>query len=454
LKDKKLHVEGHCAIEGASTYVSFHKSFQRKVRQLTLETEYGQKLLEGLGFDLKEKIPEGDVKISFVHTENPGDFQQILLNADFVNAAVNIPFLGIEKPLKKKGKFSGVFEKKGQDAWDIKEVLLDLGKHAHIQGQGTYGGGLEFLELQGKPAGVHNGKLTVRLGPQGYHVTVDAQVIDAFSLLQGWGEDAGMGRNDLPPTPVHLSISSDSLKISETLVARHLNGVFQGTLEHFDIGSLEAQNLEDQKAFLKLTLGPEKGEGKTLLKCKVRKAGEVLNILGVEGIEKGTLVLNATRDNKLDGDWTGRLFLKNFVAINMPEMIKVLHLASPLGVFEFFSDNTNLSFDEAKVDVRFEKDKIVLAEGRASGNEIGFTLSGVIDLGNERLALEGSIIPASFLNTLISYIPILGDLLLGGEGEGIFGISYSIRGPFGATKASINPLSVLTPGFLRKIFGG
>ena len=26
-------------------------------------------------------MPEGDVKISFVHTENPGDFQQILFNA-------------------------------------------------------------------------------------------------------------------------------------------------------------------------------------------------------------------------------------------------------------------------------------------------------------------------------------------------------------------------------------
>ncbi|PFX11167.1 hypothetical protein AWC38_SpisGene25293, partial [Stylophora pistillata] len=367
LKDKKLYVEGHCAIEGASAHVSLHKSFQRKVCQLTLETEYGQKLLEGLGFDLKEKIPEGDVKISFVYTENPGDFQQMLFNADFVNATVNIPFLGIEKPLKEKGKFSSVFEKKGKSAWDIKEVLLDLGKHAHIQGQGTYSeSGLEFLELQGKPAGVHNGKLTVRLGLQGYHVALDAQVIDAFPLFQGWGEGLSSESNDLPPTPVHLSISSDSVKISETLVARHLKGVFQGTLERFDIGSLEAQDLEDQKAFLKLTLGPEKEDGKTLLKCKVRKAGEVLNILGVEGIEKGTLVLNATRDNALNGDWTGRLFLKKFVAINMPEMIKVLHLASPLGIFEFFSDNTNLSFDEAKVDVRFEKDKIVLAEGRAS----------------------------------------------------------------------------------------
>ncbi|MCP4923980.1 MAG: AsmA-like C-terminal region-containing protein [bacterium] len=457
LKERRLAIKGPCIVAGAPSHLSFHKSFQKKVRQFGLETENAKKLLEGLGVEWEKKIPEGEVKLSFVHTENSRDFQQILVKADLSKAAVHIPILGISKPLKEKGSFSGVFEKKEGKSWDIKELLLDLGTHGKIQGRGAYGDkGLEFLKLQGKPAGKHVGTLTVRQGPQGYHASLNAQSLDLFSLLQGYEEMAKEDsiEDSLPSLPIHFLISADVLKISGKPIARDLKGSFQGTLNRLDYGTLEAKNLQDEKPFLKVTLAPEKDGQKTLLKLKARKAGELLKSLGAEGIEGGTLVLKATRDNtSAGGDWVGRLFLKNFVATDMPEMIKVLHLASPLGIFEFFSEGTSLRFEEAKVDVRFEKDKIVLAEGRASGSEIGFTMSGTVDLAKERLSVEGSIIPASFFNTLISYIPILGELLMGGEGEGIFGISYSIRGPFGDTKASINPLSILTPGFLRKIFG-
>ena len=49
-------------------------------------------------------------------------------------------------------------------------------------------------------------------------------------------------------------------------------------------------------------------------------------------------------------------------------------------------------------------------------------------------------------------IPLIGEILVGGKGEGIFAVNYKIEGPRDNPSVSVNPLSALTPGFLRKFF--
>ena len=67
-------------------------------------------------------------------------------------------------------------------------------------------------------------------------------------------------------------------------------------------------------------------------------------------------------------------------------------------------------------------------------------------------SLRGTLVPAKTLNKMISKIPILGDIIIPKEiGEGLFGISFKIKGPPGETKTSINPIRTITPRFLQKI---
>jgi hypothetical protein len=49
-------------------------------------------------------------------------------------------------------------------------------------------------------------------------------------------------------------------------------------------------------------------------------------------------------------------------------------------------------------------------------------------------------------------VPILGDILASRKGEGVFGVTYSMKGPLEDPTLTVNPLSVLTPGILRRIF--
>ncbi|HEY1876515.1 MAG TPA: hypothetical protein VGG66_03560, partial [Rhizomicrobium sp.] len=90
----------------------------------------------------------------------------------------------------------------------------------------------------------------------------------------------------------------------------------------------------------------------------------------------------------------------------------------------------------------------------AVGRAVGASADGYIDRPHGTLALKGSLIPAYELNSVLSNIPLLGNILASKQGEGIFGVTYSATGNMEQPNISTNPLSILTPGILRRIFQG
>ena len=86
------------------------------------------------------------------------------------------------------------------------------------------------------------------------------------------------------------------------------------------------------------------------------------------------------------------------------------------------------------------------------GSSLGLTANGDIDFSDQSMTLNGVLVPSYTLNSLLGDIPLLGDIIVGKKGEGIFALSYEVNGPFDKTQISVNPLSALTPGFLRRIF--
>ena len=75
-----------------------------------------------------------------------------------------------------------------------------------------------------------------------------------------------------------------------------------------------------------------------------------------------------------------------------------------------------------------------------------------IDLDRQKIDLEGTIVPAYAINSLLGNIPILGNILQGGPGEGLFAATYKINGELAEPQISVNPWAALAPGFLRDIF--
>jgi hypothetical protein len=146
-----------------------------------------------------------------------------------------------------------------------------------------------------------------------------------------------------------------------------------------------------------------------------------------------------------------RLLVEDFTLKNSQILGRILSVGSLTGLMNVLTGE-GIAFDKMAADIVARSGVFHVSKGKASGNAMGMTLEGSIDSNTTKLKLKGVVVPAYAINSLLGNIPILG-ALAGGEGEGLIAFNYSIDGNFEKPDVSVNPLSGLTPGFLRGIFG-
>ncbi|NNG03434.1 MAG: hypothetical protein HKM95_04960 [Inquilinus sp.] len=180
-------------------------------------------------------------------------------------------------------------------------------------------------------------------------------------------------------------------------------------------------------------------------------AGAALRALGITGnIQGGQLRVTGIREQR-SGPLAGSIEMREYRAVAMPALGRLLAALS-LGGLENVLSTEGLSFNRLNSGYTFADDVLSLHDARTSGGALGLTLNGEFDFGNDRMRAEGSIVPIYGVNQLIGAIPILGTLLTGGTGQGVFAFAYSAEGPLREPVVTVNPLSVLAPGLLRNIF--
>ena len=130
-------------------------------------------------------------------------------------------------------------------------------------------------------------------------------------------------------------------------------------------------------------------------------------------------------------------------------MIKLLTLADLRGLADL-ADGEGISFDTLEIKMEKTKEVLKLDEILALGPSISVLMEGYQD--SEVTSLRGTLVPAKTLNKMISKIPVIGDIVIPKEvGEGLFGISFKMKGSKGNIKTTINPIRTLTPRFIQKI---
>jgi hypothetical protein len=151
-------------------------------------------------------------------------------------------------------------------------------------------------------------------------------------------------------------------------------------------------------------------------------------------------------------DYTGKLDIDKFTMVNQPFLSRLFSAASITGMADLLG-GSGISVDNLDVPFSSKNNVISVTNARAVG-AIGISADGYIDRPKNQVALKGSMIPAYGLNSILSNVPLLGDLLASKKGEGIIGITYSATGNADQPSIDVNPLSALTPGILRRIFEG
>lgn len=143
--------------------------------------------------------------------------------------------------------------------------------------------------------------------------------------------------------------------------------------------------------------------------------------------------------------------MRDFRVEDAPTLARILALASLTGTADVLAGK-GIAFDILEGTYREEEGLFTFKDVRANGSALGLTMSGTYDNDTETVDLTGTLVPAYFFNSLLGHIPLLGEVLIGEEGSGVFAASYTLTGKADDPDISVNPLSALLPGVLRYIF--
>ena len=166
----------------------------------------------------------------------------------------------------------------------------------------------------------------------------------------------------------------------------------------------------------------------------------------IKGFQNGNLDFYSTKKNNLS---KSLIKIYDFKLNEVPVLTKILSLASLQGIADLMTGE-GIRFDDFEMKFTNNNNVINIDEIYSIGPAISILMSGYVEKNN-LVSLRGTLVPATTINKTIGTIPILGDLLIGKKtGEGVFGVSFKIKGPPKNLKTTVNPIKTLTPRFITR----
>ena len=166
----------------------------------------------------------------------------------------------------------------------------------------------------------------------------------------------------------------------------------------------------------------------------------------IKGFEDGYLDFYSVKKNKISNS---NLKINDFKLNELPALTKILTLASLQGIADLLTGE-GIRFNEFEMKFRNEKKLMTIDEIYAVGPAISIMMDGYVQ-NDKLISLRGTLVPATTLNKVIGSLPLLGDILVGKKtGEGVFGVSFKIKGPPKKLKTTVNPIKTLTPRFITR----
>ena len=166
----------------------------------------------------------------------------------------------------------------------------------------------------------------------------------------------------------------------------------------------------------------------------------------IKGFEEGKINFSSSKINNTS---SSQLNIYDFKLKELPALTKLLTLASLQGIADILTGE-GVRFNEFEMIFTNKDDKMTIDEIYSIGPAISILMEGYVQK-NKLVSLKGTLVPATTINKFVSSIPILGNILVGKKtGEGVFGVSFKIKGPPKNLKTTVNPIKTLTPRFITR----
>ena len=268
--------------------------------------------------------------------------------------------------------------------------------------------------------------------------------LNANSIVTNLLESKKEKENKIFKNNFNLKINLNEVYIDEIYFVKNLQGlIFIKDNEVVDT-NLSA-NFENNK---NIVFSIEtKNNGEKITKLYSSKAKPLVKRYKfIKGFDEGDLDFISTKKNEKS---VSNLKIYDFKLKEVPALTKLLTLASLQGIADILTGE-GIRFDEFEMKFNNQKNLMTIDELYAIGPAISILMSGYVE--EEKLvSLRGTLVPATTINKTISKIPLLGKILVGDKtGEGVFGVSFKIKGPPKDLETSVNPIKTLTPRFITR----
>jgi hypothetical protein len=463
-------------------------------------------LIDGLAI----QIPKGKIAYSHkkLHMRGEGTVNEIPVNFDWtenmqkpiqetvVSVWGELPNAQAMTYLKRaeidvSGTISSTFnlKAKGQGQYDF-EYIGDLSKNdvSHsslawhksvgnplsLKGTGVLGRGIETVSVDISATGqdlrllgylklmepVHADFKTFNIGKNELKVAITGQKLNfvgkqldlsSLDFLKLAAEDKstvaeGVSMTKTVSSTLDITVNVENVLLKKGVVENVVGELKQedGQWRYIDI---KAENNGDAFTVL-LTYPSQDHMSVSFTSASVGKLLREANILNTFRKGDSNLYANIyTVNGKKEGQ--GFLRMKKTYMVNAPILAKLLSLIS---LTELLSNKDGIYFEDVEIPLLFVGNEIITDHAFLSGPSIGLRLRGKVNTVKDNVKIEGQLIPAEGLNSFISKIPLLGDLLTGSQ-SGLLVADFKVKGPISDPKVSANPLTFVMPGLVKDFFG-
>lgn len=462
-----LTVKGQALLAGIPAGLDAAMDFRagpptQVVQRVTVTGQPDAKQFAAVGLDVTDLLT-GPIDLQAVLTEQRDGSGSLSVDAGLTGATLTVAPLAWHKPPGTAAHAAARLRLQHDRLESIDQIEAD-GDGLMLQGSATCDDGrvslvrldrlaLDRSEVQGTvqlPPSPRAAPIAVRLtGP----------LLDLSALLarpktgQHGPQPEPIAPSSAPPAPGppwtvdakfdRVLMASNHVLAPVTFRAENDGSVFQ---------RLQINGFTRDKEVFALQIAPEGGSRR--LTVTAANGGDLLRALDVtDTMQDGSLTVSGTYDDASPGrPLHGTAGLTNFRISRAAGLGKLLQAMTLYGLVDVLR-GPGLGFTQLVAPFKLSDDVLELTDARAFSSSLGLTVRGRIDIGKGTADLQGTIVPAYFFNSLLGDVPLVGRLFSPERGGGLFAASYTLRGNLDDPDVAVNPLSALTPGFLRGVFG-
>ena len=297
---------------------------------------------------------------------------------------------------------------------------------------------LNYFDIKQKK----NQLLFLREGENNYEIT--GPLFNANRLINNLLNSKSNVEPKIFKNDINLSLNLKKVFISNEDIVSNLKGKLH--IRNNKIFKADIVGSFDKNENLTFTVNTNNSGNKITTLFSSRAKPIVKKYKFIKGYEEGYLDFYSSKKNNIS---TSKLKIFNFKLQELPTLTKLLTLASLRGIADILSGE-GIRFNEFEMNFKNKGNIMTIDEIYAIGPAISILMSGYVE-ENKLVSLRGTLVPATTINKTIGSIPFLGKILVGDKaGEGVFGVSFKIKGPLKNLETTVNPIRTLTPRFITR----